>query len=248
VWYDHGIGKGGNLIDFGILYHDCSVRELLQKLNGDSNLQQAPQQLAVRPEKKDTTEDASRIKILSESDIKSPALINYLHTREIPLEVAQEHCRQVDFELYGKRITALGFPNRSGGYELRNTNFKGSSSPKDVSFIDNGRDSVTVFEGFFSFLSHRSIDPTAEKHMTNYLVLNSLAFLEKSRDLMERHAGVRLYLDRDRAGIAGTEKAIRWGPKYLDFSEHYKDHKDLNKWLTDNVVQPSQQLRQGIRR
>ena len=25
VWYDHGIGKGGNLIDFGIIYFNCSV-------------------------------------------------------------------------------------------------------------------------------------------------------------------------------------------------------------------------------
>jgi DNA primase len=24
-WYDHGLGKGGNLIDFAILYSDCTV-------------------------------------------------------------------------------------------------------------------------------------------------------------------------------------------------------------------------------
>jgi DNA primase len=32
AWYDHGIGKGGNMIDFRILYHHCSIPELLQKL------------------------------------------------------------------------------------------------------------------------------------------------------------------------------------------------------------------------
>src|SRR3954463_16486244 len=32
AWYDHGIGKGGNIIDFGILYHRCTVSELLQRL------------------------------------------------------------------------------------------------------------------------------------------------------------------------------------------------------------------------
>ncbi len=31
-WYDHGLGKGGNLVDFGILYHNCSVGEFLQKM------------------------------------------------------------------------------------------------------------------------------------------------------------------------------------------------------------------------
>src|ERR1700722_8215906 len=29
IWYDHGIGKGGNLIDFGVLYHQCSISDLL---------------------------------------------------------------------------------------------------------------------------------------------------------------------------------------------------------------------------
>ncbi|WP_026260234.1 hypothetical protein [Segetibacter koreensis] len=31
-WYDHGIGKGGNVIDFAILYHNCTVGEFLQEL------------------------------------------------------------------------------------------------------------------------------------------------------------------------------------------------------------------------
>src|SRR5690606_16241833 len=34
-WYDHGIGKGGNLIDFAILYSDCTVGEFLQKINDE---------------------------------------------------------------------------------------------------------------------------------------------------------------------------------------------------------------------
>ncbi len=29
AWFDFGIGKGGNTIDFGILYHKCTVKELL---------------------------------------------------------------------------------------------------------------------------------------------------------------------------------------------------------------------------
>ena len=28
-WYDFGEGKGGNIVDFGVLYHNCSVKELL---------------------------------------------------------------------------------------------------------------------------------------------------------------------------------------------------------------------------
>ena len=32
LWFDHGLGKGGNLVDFGLQFFDCSVPELLQKL------------------------------------------------------------------------------------------------------------------------------------------------------------------------------------------------------------------------
>ncbi|GAC1593305.1 MAG: hypothetical protein NVS3B8_07020 [Chitinophagaceae bacterium] len=30
AWYDHAIGKGGRLVDFGILYHRCTVKEFLE--------------------------------------------------------------------------------------------------------------------------------------------------------------------------------------------------------------------------
>ena len=32
LWYDHGLGKGGSLIDFGVLYFNCSVKEFLERL------------------------------------------------------------------------------------------------------------------------------------------------------------------------------------------------------------------------
>jgi DNA primase len=35
AWYDDGMGKEGNMIDFGLLYHHCSIPELLQKLSAN---------------------------------------------------------------------------------------------------------------------------------------------------------------------------------------------------------------------
>lgn len=32
-WYDFGYAKGGNIIDFGILYFNCSVSDFLRQLN-----------------------------------------------------------------------------------------------------------------------------------------------------------------------------------------------------------------------
>jgi len=33
TWYDHGIGKGGRLVDFGTHYFNCSVADLLHRLS-----------------------------------------------------------------------------------------------------------------------------------------------------------------------------------------------------------------------
>src|SRR3982751_5389630 len=32
LWYDHGLGKGGSLIDFGMLYFNCSLKGFLEHL------------------------------------------------------------------------------------------------------------------------------------------------------------------------------------------------------------------------
>ena len=84
--------------------------------------------------------------VLASRPLENEALLSYLQKRSIPLEVANKYCREVDFLLYSKQYTAIGFENKSGGYELRTENFKGSSSPKDISLIDNKTENLAVFE------------------------------------------------------------------------------------------------------
>lgn len=33
LYYDHGTGRGGSIIDFGTQYHKCSIPQFLQKLS-----------------------------------------------------------------------------------------------------------------------------------------------------------------------------------------------------------------------
>src|SRR5580765_8317906 len=40
LWYDHGLGKGGNIIDFAVLYHNCTIGEFLQKVSSDFSFHQ----------------------------------------------------------------------------------------------------------------------------------------------------------------------------------------------------------------
>jgi DNA primase len=257
VWYDHAVGKGGDLIDFGTLYHNCSVRELRARLSG----YQARLVLSFHPpiisrdssgvnphvagEKKETTD--SKIVVLDSRPLAANELLNYLQKRCIPLEIASRFCKEVDFLLYGKKLTIIGFQNNAGGYELRSENFKGSSSPKDITFINNRTDDVAVFEGFFNFLSFCTVNKNLTAPLSNCLVLSSLSFFEKSRPLMEEYRQVHLILDRDSAGKNWTKQALQWdGDKYIDRSDFYQNHKDLNDWLIHH--QPSQKQSQKIGR
>jgi hypothetical protein len=257
VWFDFGVGKGGDIIDFCTLCHNCTISEALSKL---SDFQNQPalsfhpptvfggpvvSSLRFAGERKESTD--SKIVVQATRPLSANNLIEYLGKRQIPPEIASKYCQEVDFILYGRQHTVIGFPNNSGGYELRNENFKGSSSPKDTTFIDNKTEQFAVFEGFFSFLSFCTINKSNTSPLTNSLILNSLSFLDKSRELMEKYLRVHLLLDRDAAGINSTQKALNWNQdKYIDRSEFYSGHKDLNDWLIHDGT--SLQQSQGQRR
>lgn len=230
LWYDHGIGKGGTLIDFGILYFNCSVRELLSRLSPNvvPSFSFHPPFTASPP---NSGPQEEKIKIASAGEILSHSLKQYLAKRKINEHLAGQYCQEIHFTLYDKSHVAIGFPNNSGGYELRNEYFKGSSSPKDITTIDSGTNTVSIFEGFFSFLSYLQLHPVKKLPETNLLVLNSLAFLERALPSMEKHRKVHLYLDRDEAGRKATQMLLIRGKQYQDKSKWYRHHKDLNEFL-----------------
>ncbi len=254
VWYDHGLGKGGDLIEFGKLFYKCSVKELLEKLSDKNNIS-----ISFHPhvagEKKKVSGDDGKIMVTDSRIISDPSLRKYLHERNIALTVANRFCSEVDFELYNKKHTAIGFKNDGGGYELRSNYFKGSSSPKDITLIKNSDKSLHVFEGFFDFLSFQSIQLGVKKLLlplpkiqSNFLILNSVSFFERSRDLMEKHNDIHLYLDRDTSGIKNTKLALSWSEKYHDESIKYSKCKDLNEYLIASREEEIKQSRNISRR
>ncbi len=246
VWYDHAIGKGGTVVDFGKLYYQCTVKDLLSKLENEKGIIVSfhPPKNLVAGERKELSNQPGKITIVSSAEINNQTLRNYLQSRQIPLEIARQFCREIRFELYGKKHLAIGFQNPGGGYELRNYYFKGSSTPKEPRLIQQKDASgLAVFEGFFSFLSYMTLQHIKERNIVELpklhadsLVLNSLSFFEKSRELMEKYNTVYLFLDRDKMGISKTEQALKWSGKYLDQSKHYSKFKDLNECLVKSVT------------
>lgn len=227
-WYDFGEGKGGNIIDFGIRYMNCTIREFLNVLScndisfpksaiGDGTV-------FVKPEPK--------ITILEDHPLRSYPLLNYLKERRIPLDIAEKFCREVNYKIGERAYYAIGFENNADGWELRNPYFKGSSSPKDIATFRSGKEIIAVFEGFFDMLSFVAIieDANIGKRY-DYLVLNSLALIERARKVMERYSSVYLFLDNDISGQHYTKCLLSLDDRYQDKSYLYKDHKDLNEWL-----------------
>lgn len=177
-WYDHGIGKGGNLVDFAILYHDCTIGELLEKFSSDLSFQKP-----VVYKQKVESQPESRIKILGDFNLTSYALMRYLEQRHISLFMAEKYCREVCYELNSKIYYGIGFKNDLGGFEIRNPYFKAGSSPKAITTINSSADEAIVFEGFMDFLSFKTIHQNEAENKFDFVILNSVSFFEKARPL-----------------------------------------------------------------
>jgi hypothetical protein len=225
--YDFGLGKGGTLVDFVCALDGCDISRALQKIESGEG-----QHLFSFPPQKSTSEpEENRIKIARVSEgITDMVLARYLHQRNIPKTIAEKFCQQITYQSGEKLYCAIGFKNNAGGYELRSPNFKGSSSPKFISWLNNSADSVSVFEGFFDFLTYQSIHRNQPHEPTNFLVLNSLSFFTRSLLLMEKHERMHFYLDNDPAGKKCLEQALSRTKKVSDESGLYRGYKDLNEW------------------
>lgn len=241
-WYDHGLGKGGNIVDFGIEYHHCSVSELLNILSGNFSFHQP-----IINQPKIADEPEHKIKILGDFILSSYSLLQYLKQRRIPIEIANKYCREIRYELNGKTYYGIGFRNDSGGFEIRNPYFKASSSPKAITTIANNANEVIIFEGFTDFLSFKTIHLNEPEDRFDFVILNSVSFFETARPFMEKHNDIRLYLDRDATGQNYSRYALSLSNKYKDESSLYQNHKDFNDWLVNANNQQRKHQRQKLK-
>ncbi len=221
-WFDFGEGAGGNLIDFAIRYNNCTAGDFLQMLADGQYALHQPGSVLAAPAKQTIT-------ILGDHSLRSTALLNYLKERRIPLHFAENYCREVCYQLGKGTYSAIGFKNNSGGFELRNEHFKGSSSPKDITTILNKAQELSVVEGSFDFLSYLVM--IGQEPAMDFLILNSLALFDRALPIMEQYAKVHLYLDNDKAGKNCVLQARSVSDRYVDESALYHNYKDLNDFL-----------------
>lgn len=246
LWYDHGEGVGGTLLDLGPRLHSCTIREFVSRLE-DSNLS-----LNVVPRKKDMEPAENRVEILATVPLNDSALLDYLSQRRIDREIATHYCEEVDFKIAQQNYKAVGFKNSSGGYELRNNWFKGSSSPKDITHIKEGTKSLLIIEGFFDYLSlHQLRNVKVQNDIGNSdkLILNSISFLRKSLPLIKTYPTKILFLDNDLAADKAKAFLRASNVDFTDRSSLYAKFKDVNEMLvksSDNFITSNRKRSQRL--
>lgn len=238
LWYDFGLGEGGSIIDLVMQLERCDFVQAVRLLNsGESTKVIAP-----APSSGSLTVPALRI--LFDAPLRHPALVGYISSRGIAPTVTSVYCREVRYEINGRFFFAIGFQNDAGGWELRSKHFKGGSSPKHITTIDNHADTCIAFEGFMDFLSYLSLKQ-AERLCIDAVVLNSVVNLPKAIPFLERHPTIHAFFDNDEAGRGATAELERScsNSTVVDQAYHYREHNDLNDYLRSRPVKEHKQSR-----
>ena len=231
-WYDFGIGRGGNIIALAeLLYNSSDVSYLIHQIERNAPTSVSGSLPTVKP-----ITPQNSFEHLQVLPITHPALIKYLEERCIDIETARIVCKELHFDTRGKHYFGIGFPNISGGYEIRNPFFKGCIAPKDIShfYAEEPKKVCLVFEGFMDFLSFMTLRRKENDGLKrqDYLVLNSVTNIHKAAKRLSRYDSVQCFLDNDEAGRNSyLQLSKELGKPVTDASTLYNGFKDLNEYL-----------------
>ncbi len=238
LWHDYGTDQGGNVIDLAIaLNGGCSFHE--------ASLWLVEQYRAFRGkglvdigEFDEGYNRETDIKVLP---LTSYHLRQYMSSRAIPDEIAQRYCKEIHYWVQGRQYYSVCFPNILGGLEVRNRSFKGCQGAKGPSIIPLSKERRTdyccVFEGFFDFLSYKTLEMKGDKEVTqpfpcDCIVLNSTSMVQKTYPFIDVYSKAFCYLDNDDAGWEALGKLEELMPgKVESCCGNYSGYNDVNDYL-----------------
>lgn len=244
VWMDFGTGEGGGIVQLASkIFQEENIFNLLQKIEQKVPIAETfYNDFSAEQKLKSNAPEIAKIQ-----EIVHPALRDYFRKRGISLGIAQQFCEEVHYKIGDHNFYSIGFKNNSGGWELRNPLVKNGIAPKDITLMRNNASQLTVFEGFFDFLSLKQLElspklnlgsETLEKLLrekSDYLILNSTAFLKKLLPIISHYNKGNLFLDNDATGISAASAIESVLKKSVNFSVLYSDQKDLNEWLVHRL-------------
>lgn len=231
-WYDFGIGKGGNIIDFATeLWQSTDLRHLMRCI-ADSCPVPSVQTVASSFPQRHSAPSMEGFEVVP---LEHRALVAYLQERGIPAHIVKAKCKEAHYSVNGKPYFAVAFENVSGGCELRNKYFKGCRGRKDISYLPWARDGPStecaVFEGFIDYLSAIALGIISR---ADAIILNSVVNVNKAVPYLRNYTVINCYLDNDNAGqTALTELTAIYGSAMIDRSTLYSEFNDLNDFLVN---------------
>jgi len=233
AWYDHGSGKGGNIIDFGLAYWPTmTFNEVIARLQTECNVSPREQRnLRPRIPVKARNYFIDRISALG----TNPAISNYLLGRGI-FETARGRLSEVYYfvESNGDRkpFFAAGWQNEAGGWEVRNKYFKGCLGSKAITFIQGDTKHAVLFEGYINYLSWLSEHKEA---MQSVIILNTLSLLKEGIIKAKQFSKLDIYFDRDPSGFQAAKDLIAALPYGVDRSSAFEGFNDYNDKLVASL-------------
>ena len=226
-WFDHGEQKGGNVIDLVIEKFGFSVNEALSYLEKYDTFFSFQKQIFETV----TKELKSKNQVEKILPVQHVALVQYLKTRQINNSKNIELLKEIHYTINDKNYFALGFQNKSQGWEIRSKYVKICLGKKDISLIHNGSKTLRVYEGFFDYLSFIQIRGNLKMENSDYLILNSVALVVKNISVLSDYDFIELYLDNDTTGDKYTSLVIGKFKNAKDCRVLFDGFKDLNECL-----------------
>ena len=228
LWYDFGLGKGGDI--FTLAGEFVGSSNFMEQVKFIAETARVPFAAMEKPQFLPKPSESVFEGVEAVPLLRSP-LTDYLAERGIPYGIASRYCCRLNYGVRGKRYFAVGFPNVAGGFEIRSRFFKGCVPPKDVSSVkteNTTADVCSVFEGFMDFLSAATLGLGTG----DCLVLNSVSNVEKAMKHLDAYGRINCFLDRDEAGRRTLDVlGKRYGGRVCDRSALYDGCKDLNEYM-----------------
>ena len=221
IAFDFGTGKKYDVVSLVQGIKLCSVSEALEYLSQFD--------FSFNEQICNITKDESKYEILSISEVKHNALIQYLKERRIENNI--HLLKEIHYKISDKKYFGIGFKNDANGYEVRNKYSKICIGRKDITTIKNNSNCLRIFEGFMDYLSFKQMEKSLKKESSDYVILNSVTMIFKLEKIIKSYEKIELYFDNDEAGNKATNEVKQLNPYVEDNRILYQNYKDLNDFI-----------------
>ena len=225
IAFDFGTGKKYDIVSLVQGIKQCSVSQALEYLSQFN--------FSFKEQMYNITKDGSKYEILSISEVKHYALIQYLKERRIENNI--HLLKEIHYKISNKKYFGIGFKNDANGYEVRNKYSKICIGRKDITTIKNKSNNLRIFEGFMDYLSFKQMEKALKKALSDYVILNSVTMIFKLEKIIKSYEKIELYFDNDEAGNRATNEVKRLNPYVKDNRILYQNYKDLNDFIIGKI-------------